>query len=85
MLFINAPQSGLAIPPPRLTHILTEAAAVDGTLGLIRPIVLNIVGSVLSRIAESPRAELPTRTLLANDEIAALIRGLPSTVIRYNK
>ena len=65
--FIIAPESGLNIPPPRLNQILTEAAAVDGTLGLIRPIVLNMVGLVLPRIAESPRAGLAIRTLLANE------------------
>ncbi len=65
--FIKAPESGLDIAPQRLDHILTEAAAVDGTRGLIRPIILNMVGLVLARIAESPRAEFPTRTLLADD------------------
>jgi hypothetical protein len=52
MLFFKGPKSGLDIAPPRLKQILTEAAAVDGTLGLIRPIVLNMVGSVLTRIAK---------------------------------
>jgi hypothetical protein len=67
MSFMRAPESGLNIPPPRLAHILTEAAAVYGPRGLIRPIVLNMVGLVLARIAESPQAGLPTPTLLAND------------------
>jgi hypothetical protein len=64
MRFIIAPGSGLNIPPPRLTHILTETAAVYGTRGsFIRPIVLNMVGLVLARIAESPRAGLAIQTL----------------------
>ncbi len=65
--FITAADSGLQIAPERLQRVLTEAAAVDGTRGLIRPIVLNMLGSVLGRIADSPVAELPTRSLLAGD------------------
>jgi Leucine-rich repeat (LRR) protein len=65
--FITAPESGLQIAPERLRRILTEAAAVDGTRGLIRPIVLNMLGTVLGRIADSPAADVPTRNLLASD------------------
>ena len=65
--FITAPESGLQIAPERLQRVLTQAAAVDGTRGLIRPIVLNMLGSVLGRIADSALAELPTGNLLAGD------------------
>jgi len=65
--FLTAPESGIKISSERLRHVLNEAAAVDGTRGLIRPIVLNMVGAVLTRIADSPEAERPTRTLLAED------------------
>jgi hypothetical protein len=65
--FLTAPRSGLQIAPERLTRILTEAAAVDGTRGLIRPIILNMLGSVLRRIADSPAALQPTSSLLASD------------------
>jgi hypothetical protein len=65
--FLNAPETGFQMPAERLQRVLTEAAAVDGTRGLIRPIVLNMLGVVLRRIAGGPEAERPTRTLLADD------------------
>jgi Leucine-rich repeat (LRR) protein len=65
--FITAPESGLQIAAERVTRVLAEAAAVDGTRGLIRPIILNMLGKVLGRIAGSPAAEQPTRSLLAID------------------
>jgi hypothetical protein len=43
--FITAPESGLEIAPERLQRVLSEAAALDGTRGLIRPIILNMLGS----------------------------------------
>jgi hypothetical protein len=54
---ITAPKSGLIIAVERLKRVLTKAAAVDGTRELIRPIVLNMIGRVLGRIADSPMAE----------------------------
>jgi len=65
--FLTAPATGLQIPDDRLVQILTEASAVDGTQGLIRPIILNMLGVVLRRIAGTPAAARPTQTLLADD------------------
>jgi hypothetical protein len=65
--FLSASESGVKLAPERLRHVLTEAAAVDCTRGLIRPIILNMLGAVLRRIAGSAEAERPTRTLLADD------------------
>lgn len=65
--FLSAPATGFQMPDERLQRVLTEAAAVDGTRGLIRPIILNMLGVVLRRIAGGPEAEQPTRSLLADD------------------
>jgi len=65
--FLKAPETGLKIPEERLRRVIREASAADGTRGLIRPIILNMLGLVLRRIADSPEAERPTRTLLAQD------------------
>jgi hypothetical protein len=55
--FLTVPETGLVIHPDRIRRVLTEAAAADGTRGLIRPIILNMLGRVLQRIADSPAAE----------------------------
>jgi hypothetical protein len=65
--FLTAPETGLKIQPERLRRVLREATAADGTRGLVRPIILNMLGVVLQRIADSPEAERPTRTLLTDD------------------
>jgi hypothetical protein len=80
--FITAPESGLQIAQERLQRVLTDAAAVDQTRGLIRPIVLNMLGSVLGRIADSPVAELPTRSLLVSDLRAFVNHKERRTVVR---
>jgi Leucine-rich repeat (LRR) protein len=80
--FITAPKSGLRIAEERLKRVLTEAAAVDGTRGLIRPIILNMLGLVLGRIADSPAAERPTRSLLASDLISVVNHKERKTVAR---
>jgi hypothetical protein len=80
--FITAPESGLQIAQERLQRVLTDAAAVDQTQGLIRPIVLNMLGSVLRRIADSPIAELPTRSLLVSDLRAFVNHKERRTVVR---
>ena len=67
LTFLKAPETGLKIHEERLRRVLREASAADGTRGLIRPIILNMLGLVLRRIADSPEAERPTRTLLAHD------------------
>jgi hypothetical protein len=67
LAFLTAPETGLNIQEERLRRVLREAAAADGTRGLIRPIILNMLGLVLKRIADSPEAERPTRALLADD------------------
>ena len=67
LTFLRAPQTGLNIHEERLRRVLREAVAADGTRGLIRPIILNMLGVVLQRIADSPEAERPTRTLLIRD------------------
>jgi Leucine-rich repeat (LRR) protein len=66
-VFLSAPETGYQMSTERLHIVLTEAAAVDDTRGLIRPIVLNMLGVVLWRIAGGPEAERPTNTLLADD------------------
>lgn len=65
--FVAAPESKLKIPQERLQRVLTEAEAADGTRGLLRPIILNMLGRVLVRIADKPEAERPTRALLRDD------------------
>jgi Leucine-rich repeat (LRR) protein len=65
--FLTAPESGLVIEQERLRHVLKEAAALDGTRGLVRPIVLNMLGRILQRLANSPEADKPTRALLTAD------------------
>jgi Leucine-rich repeat (LRR) protein len=80
--FITAPKSGLRIAEERLKRVLTEAAAVDGTRGLIRPIILNMLGLVLGRIADSPAAERPTRSLLASDLLSVVNHKERKTVAR---
>ena len=67
LTFLKAPETGLKIHEERLRRVLREASAADGTRGLIRPIILNMLGLVLRRIADSPEAERPTRALLADD------------------
>jgi hypothetical protein len=67
LAFLTAPATDLNIHEERLRRVLKEAAAADGTRGLIRPIILNMLGVVLKRIADSPEAERPTRTLLTED------------------
>jgi hypothetical protein len=67
LAFLKAPATGLNIHDERLRRVLEEATAADGTRGLIRPIILNILGVVLKRIADSPEAERPTRALLTDD------------------
>jgi Leucine-rich repeat (LRR) protein len=80
--FITAPKSGLRIAEERLKRVLTEAAAVDGTRGLIRPIILNMLGLVLGRIADGPAAERPTRSLLASDLLSVVNHKERKTVAR---
>src|SRR6202023_3138089 len=60
-------ETGLKIHEERLRRVLREASAADGTRGLIRPIIINMLGLVLRRIADSPEAERPTGALLAED------------------
>lgn len=72
--FLSAKETGFEIHGERLQHVLREAAAVDGTPRLIRPIILNMLGVVLRRIAGTEEAERPTRTLLA-DEVQRVVNG----------
>jgi hypothetical protein len=48
LTFLTATETGLNIHEERLRRVLREAAAADGTRGLIRPIILNMLGVVLS-------------------------------------
>jgi Leucine Rich repeats (2 copies) len=41
-------QSGLDLQPEALDHLLTSAAELDDTPGLVRPITLNVIGYVLA-------------------------------------
>lgn len=72
--FLTAKESGLSIEEARLRHVLKEAAAVDGTRGLVRPIVLNMLGRILQRLTDSPEADKPTRALLMTDVRRAIER-----------
>jgi hypothetical protein len=72
--FLTAKESGLSIEEARLRHVLKEAAAVDGTRGLIRPIVLNMLGRILQRLTDSPEADKSTRALLMTDVRRAVER-----------
>jgi len=65
--FLTAPETGLRIHGGQLRRVLKAAVAADGTPGLVRPIILNMLGIVLQRIADSPEAERPTRDLLTDD------------------
>jgi hypothetical protein len=65
--FLAAKESGLLIEERRLHHVLKEAAALDGTRGLIRPIILNMLGRSLQRVTDSSAADKPTRALLMSD------------------
>gem|GEM_PF-3342390 len=65
--FLTAAESGVQIAEQRLQRVLREAAAHDGTRGLIRPIILNMLGVVLRRIADSPEADRATKSLLEDD------------------
>ena len=67
LTFLKAPENGLKIHEERLRRVLREASAADGTRGLIRPIIINMLGLVLRRIADSSEAERPTGALLADD------------------
>lgn len=65
--FLRAPAGELNIEEDRLHKILTEAAAVDGTPKLIRPIILNMLGVVMRRIAGRPPSRHSTSRLLEED------------------
>jgi hypothetical protein len=49
-------QSGLGLPPASLDRLLSSAAEIDDTPGLVRPITLNVIGYVLA----SGRAVAPS-------------------------
>jgi hypothetical protein len=56
--------SGLKIQPQVLTDVLREAAEVEETKGLIRPVTLNLCGLVLARFATGlPHAFRPGRLI----------------------
>ncbi len=52
-------KSGLQIGPGSMDQVIQEASELEETKGLIRPITLNMMGIVLSRLAPASRAELP--------------------------
>ena len=87
--FLTAKESGLSIEEARLRHVLKEAAAVDGTRGLIRPIVLNMLGRILQRLTDSSEADKSTRALLMTDvrrvverpELCAIARQVLPTLL----
>jgi hypothetical protein len=56
--------SGLRFDPKLQADVLREAAEVEGTLGLIRPVTVNLCGLVLSRFASGlPRQFRPGRMI----------------------
>jgi Leucine-rich repeat (LRR) protein len=65
--FLTDPTSGLQLGPERAKAVLDEAEAVDGTRGLIRPIVLNMLGKLLQRLAGKDPGEVPRGALLSDD------------------
>jgi hypothetical protein len=82
LTFLKAPETGLKIHDERLRRVLREASAADGTLGLIRPIIINMLGLVLRRIADSPEAERPTNALLTDDLRASIDHPNRSAIAR---
>ena len=65
--FLTDPASGLQLGQERAKAVLDEAEAVDGTRGLIRPIVLNMLGKLLQRLAGKDPGEVPRGALLSDD------------------
>ena len=65
--FLTDPASGLQLGSERAKAALDEAEAVDGTRGLIRPIVLNTLGKLLQRLAGKDPGEVPRGALLSDD------------------
>ncbi|HEV7402003.1 MAG TPA: TIR domain-containing protein [Chthoniobacteraceae bacterium] len=71
-LFLTSAGSGLQLGDERVRAVLDEAEAVDGTRGLIRPIVLNMLGKLLQRLAGRPPEDVPRGALLSGDLRAAV-------------
>jgi hypothetical protein len=65
--FLTGPATGLRLGADRAKAVLDEAEAVDGTQGLIRPIVLNTLGKLLQRLAGKDPGEVPRGALLSDD------------------
>jgi hypothetical protein len=65
--FLTGEGAGLQVGDERVRAVLDEAEAVDGTRGLIRPIVLNMLGKLLQRLAGRPAGEAPRGALLSDD------------------
>lgn len=65
--FLTGEGAGLQLGDERVRAVLDEAEAVDGTRGLIRPIVLNMLGKLLQRLAGRPASEAPRGALLSDD------------------
>jgi Leucine-rich repeat (LRR) protein len=65
--FLIDPDSGLQLGTERVKAVLDEAEAVDGTRGLIRPIVLNMLGKLLQRLAGRDPGKVPRGALLSDD------------------
>jgi hypothetical protein len=70
--FLTNTRSGLRLGSERLRSVLDEAAIVDNTRGLIRPIILNMLGKVLERLAGRDLPEYEPGTLLSSDLRACL-------------
>ncbi|MFT4559481.1 MAG: hypothetical protein ACI92S_004871, partial [Planctomycetaceae bacterium] len=63
--FLTHSDSGINPQPDVLNAVIEEAQVVDGPRGLVRPIVMNMLGRVLqSRAGETPR-EFEPGTLLS--------------------
>jgi hypothetical protein len=88
--FLTDPRSGLEIAEGRLNQILDEAEAVTNTPGLIRPIVLNMLGKLLERHVGRDPARVPRGALLSHDvrrtveadEVRAYARPVLLTLLR---
>ena len=65
--FLSDPRSGIDIAAGRLNQVLDEAEAVTSTPGLIRPIVLNMLGKLLLRLAGRDPVRVSRGALLSHD------------------
>ncbi len=76
--FLADPGSGLHVGEGRFYDVLDEAEAVTGSPGLIRPIVLNMLGRLLQRNVGLKSIKIPRGAFLSHD----IRRTIEATEIR---